>query len=58
MKTEKKTIQERRLDAIYNYRNCSNKAQRKELLNFFLATASHKQIKEAIDEFGIKVSKI
>lgn len=51
-----KSITKRRLDAIYNYRNCSNSTQQKELLDFFLATASHVKIKEAIEQFGIKVN--
>jgi hypothetical protein len=52
-----KSIKERRLDAIYSYRNCSNSTQQKELLDFLLATASHEIIRQAIEEFNIKVDK-
>jgi hypothetical protein len=52
----KKSIRERRLDAIYNFKNSCNSREQKELLDFFLATASHSKIKDVIEQFGIKVN--
>jgi hypothetical protein len=48
-------LRERRLDALYAYRNRANSTQQKELLDFLLATASHKRVKLAIEVLGILV---
>jgi len=53
----KKSIKERRLDAIYNFKNCSNSTQRDELLELLLAMATHAQIKEAVEQLNIPIPK-
>ena len=52
----KKPLPIRRLDAIYEYYNYATRSRRDELLTYFLATVSHKQIKEAVEYFNIKVN--
>ena len=52
---KKVSIRERRLTALYNYCNNSNSTTQRELLTFLLATASHKIIKEAVEQFDIKI---
>ncbi len=52
----KKPIKERRLDAIYDYRHYSTDSKRSELLDLLLAIASHRVIKEVVEELGIMVN--
>jgi hypothetical protein len=50
-----KPIDEKRISAIYNYKNCSNSHQRDELLNLLLAIINPKQIKIVIQDLNIKI---
>lgn len=51
----KKPITERRLNALYNHVNTSNSRTRQDILDFLLATISHRQVKELVERFNIKV---
>jgi len=53
--SNKKSIKERREDALYKFAKNSNGHDRRELMDYLLATISHKQIKEAVEYFNIEV---
>lgn len=53
----KKSIQQRRLDAVYKYRYNSNSTQQKELLDLLLAMVPHSVIKDIVQELNLKIEK-
>ncbi len=48
-------IQEKRINALYKYVNCSTPGQRDRVLHILLATASNKQLKEVCEELNITI---
>ena len=50
----KLSIQEKRLQALYDYVSCSTDSRRKEVLTLLVAIISNKQIKIVVEELGIK----
>ena len=53
--SKSQSLQQKRLAAIYKFKDYSDSSKQKEMLEFFLASCSHKLIKEAIDYFNIKI---
>ena len=50
-----KTLKEKRIDAVYKYRNCSTGNKRNDMLDILLALATDKQLRILIEELSIKV---
>ncbi len=54
MKTPIAPIEQRRLSALYLYKNNSNSRQQKELLELLLAVIPHHIVKEVVENLQIK----
>jgi hypothetical protein len=52
MKT--KSIRERRLDALYKYKDHSNSNSRRDLLDFLVAIIPHSLVKEVVEHFDME----